>query len=111
MWILPEIYLFATNPVLKRYRGRPPRNNPELFNIDSCLNEYFHKAVDFNVMYTHSLHKLDLKFFIISTPRKGTSSCLWTFYPIDRVAPSSKRIISDTYDVLTSIKYIMEDEG
>ena len=70
MWILPEIYLFATNPVLKRYRGRPPRNNPELFNIDSCLNEYFHKAVDFCASYTHSLNNLDPKKFSTAIPNK-----------------------------------------
>ena len=28
MRILPEIDLFASNPALKRYRGRPPGNSP-----------------------------------------------------------------------------------
>ena len=47
MWILPEIYLFSRNLVLKRYRSRPPGNIPELFNIDSCLKKYLNKAVDY----------------------------------------------------------------
>ena len=33
------------------------------------------------------------------------------FDTIDGVAPSSKRIIYDTYDVLTSINHIVEAEG
>ena len=30
MWVLPEMDIFASNPVLKRYRGFPPGNSPEL---------------------------------------------------------------------------------
>ena len=62
----------------------------------------------FHVRYTHSLHKLNPKRFIIETSDKGTSSYLHIFDTIDSVAPSSKYIISDTYDVLTKIKYIVE---
>ena len=103
--------LFASIPVVKRYRGRPPGNSPELYYLDSCLNKDFHKAVDCHVRYTHSLHKLDSKRFSIETPKKVTSAYLRIFYPIDDIAPSIERIISDMYDVLTSIKYIVEDEG
>ena len=77
MWILPEMNLFASNPVLKRYRIRPPGNSPELFNLDSFLNKCLHKAVYFRVRYTHSLHKLDPKNISIETPKKGTSAYLW----------------------------------
>ena len=87
MWILSEIDLFSSNPILKRYRSCPPGNSPELCNIDSCLNGDLHKAVDFHVMYTHSLHKLDKKMFSNATPTKGTSSYLRIFDPIDGVAP------------------------
>ena len=34
MWILPEIDIFTSNPVLKRYRSCPPGNIPELCNLD-----------------------------------------------------------------------------
>ena len=44
-------------------------------------------------------------------PKKVTSAYLWIFDPIDGVAPSRKCIIYHTYDVLTSIKYIVEAEG
>ena len=74
MWILPEMDLFASNPVLKRNRGRPPGNSPELCNIDSCLNKDVRKSVDFNVRYKNLLHKLDPKKFIIAMPKKGTSA-------------------------------------
>ena len=67
--------------------------------------------MDCHVRYTNSLHKLDPKRFSITTQKKGTSAYLWVFDPIDSVAPSSEWIISDTYDVLASIKYIVEDEG
>ena len=100
MWILPEIYLFSRNLVLKRYRSRPPGNIPELCNIDSCLNEDFQKAVDCNVRYTYLLHKLDPKRFSIATRKKGTSAYLRIFGPIDGVTQSSERIISNTYDLL-----------
>ena len=103
--------LFASDSILKRYRVRSHGNIPELFNIDFCLNKDFHKAVDCHVRYTHSLHKLDSKRFSIETPNKVTSAYLRIFYPIDDIAPSIERIISDMYDVLTSIKYIVEDEG
>ena len=89
MWILPEIDLFASNPVLKCYRGRPPENSPELCNIDSCLNEYFHKAVDCNVWYKNPLHQLYPNFFSIATTKKRTSAYLQNFDPIDGVSPSS----------------------
>ena len=111
MWILPKMDLFARNPVLKFYRGRPPGNIPEICNRDSCLNKDLHKAVDFYVRYTHLLHKLDPKKFSIATPKKRTSAYLRIFGPIDGVYPSSERIISNTYDVLTPINYIVEAEG
>ena len=82
MWNLPEIDLFATNPVLKRYRGRPPGNIPELCNSDSCSNEDLHKSVDYHVRYTHSLHKLDPKTCSIATPKKGTPSYLHFFFQL-----------------------------
>ena len=74
MWILPEMGLFSSNPILKHYRSHPPGNSPELYNIDSCLNEDLHKAVDFCVRYTHSLHKLDPKTFSIENKIKGKSA-------------------------------------
>ena len=101
MWILPEMDIFTTNPVLKRYRSCPPGNSPELCNLDSFLNKYLHKAVDFHVRYTYSLHKIDLKKFSIYTPKKVTSAYLCIFVPIDGVNPQSEPIIYDTYDVLT----------
>ena len=54
MCILPEMNIFASNPVLKRYISFPPVNIPELCNIDYCLNKYLHKVVDCHVRYTHS---------------------------------------------------------
>ena len=53
MWILPEMDLFSRNPVLKRYISCPPENVPELFDLDSSLNEDLHKAVGCHVSYTH----------------------------------------------------------
>ena len=111
MWILPQMDILDINPFLKRYRGRSPGNSPELWNIDSCLNEYLYKAVDFHVWYKNSFHKLGPKTFSIATPKKVTPAYLHIFDSIAGVAPSSKRIISDTYDVLKSIKYIVEAEG
>ena len=100
MWILPEIHIFTSDPVLKCYIGRLSRNSLELCNLDSCLNKYLHKSVDCHVWYKKSLHKLDPKKFSIETPKKGTSAYLWIFDPIDDVAPSSERIISNTYDLV-----------
>ena len=54
MWILPEMDIFTSNPVLKCYRSCPPGNIPELFNLDYCLNRVLHKAVYCRVRYTHS---------------------------------------------------------
>ena len=107
MWILPEMDLFASNPVLKCYRSLLPGNSPELFNLDYFLNKYLHKAVDCNFMCTHTLHKSYPKKFSIATTKKGTSAYLWTFGPIDGVTPSSKHITSDKYDVPKSINYIV----
>ena len=111
MQILPEMYLFSSDPFLKCCRGRPPGNIPELCNLDSCLNEYFHKAVDFCASYTHSLNNLDPKKFSTAIPNKWTSYYLCIFDPIDGISPSSEQIICDRYDVLTSIKYIVEAES
>ena len=49
--------------------------------------------------------------FSIVTPKKGTSAYLWISVTIDGIAPSIERIISDTYAVLTPIKYIVEAKG
>ena len=57
------------------------------------------------------MHKSDPKRFSIAIPKKVILSYPQIFYPIDGVAPSSERIISDTYGVLISIKYIVEAEG
>ena len=54
MLILTEMNLFASDPVLKFYRGCPPENIPKLFHLDYFLNKYLYKAVDFYVRYTHS---------------------------------------------------------
>ena len=108
MCILPEMDIFSRDPILKGCRGCPPGNIPELYNLDSCPNQYFHKVVCCHVRYTHSLHKFYLKRFSIATPKKGTSTYLRIFDPIDGVTPPSKRTISDMYDVLTSIQYIVE---
>ena len=70
MWILTEIDLFASDPGLKCYICRPPGNSPELFNIYSCPNKYFHKAVDYHVRYTHSLHKFYPKNLVLQLQRK-----------------------------------------
>ena len=77
------------------------RTREELCNIDYYLNKDLHKAVDFHVRYTHSLHKLYPKKFSIDTPKKVTSAYLCIFGPIDGVNPQSEPIIYDTYDVLT----------
>ena len=111
MWILPEMYLFAMDPVLKYYRGCPSGIILENCNIDSCLSKYLHKALDCCVRYTHLLHKLDRERFGIEILQKITSAYPKIFDPIDRVSPSSERIISNTYDVLTPIKYIAEAKG
>ena len=111
MWIWPKIDLFASNPLIKRYIGRPSWNILELCNIDFCLNKDLHKAVYCHVSYTHSLHKLYLEKFSIAMSKKGTPDYLRIFDIIDSAATSSKQIISDMYDVLISIKYIMEAEG
>ena len=65
MWSLPEMDILHSNPVLKRFRGRPYGNIPELCNLDSCLNEDLHKAVDCHVSYTHSLNKSDPIFLVL----------------------------------------------
>ena len=72
MWILPEMNLFANNPIIKRYRSRTPVNSPELYNINSFLKKYLHKAVDCHVRFKNSLYKLYPEKFIIETPKKGT---------------------------------------
>ena len=111
MWILPEMDIFASDTDLKLYRGHTPGNSPEIFNLDSCMNKYFHKAVDCHVRYKDSLHKLDPKKFNIATPKKETSAHLRIFDPIESVDTSNERIISKKYDVLTSINHIVEAEG
>ena len=111
MWILPEIDLFVRKPFLKQCKGCPPRNIPEICNIYSCLNKDLHKAVDFHFWYTYSLHKLYPKGLSIWNPKKVTSAYFWIFGIIYNVTPSNEWIISDTYGVLTSIKYIMEAKG
>ena len=110
MWILPEMYIFDRNPVPKHYINHPPGNSPELCNINSCLNEDLHNAVDCYVRFTHSLHKLYPKKFSIATSKKVTSAYLWIFDPIDGIAPSINWIILYKYDVLTSTYYIVEAE-
>ena len=87
------------------------RTREELCNIDYYLNKDLHKAVDFHVRYTHSLHKLNPKKFSIATSRKVTSAYLRILGPIDDVTPSSKRIICETHDLLTLIDYIMKTKG
>ena len=57
------------------------------------------------------MHKLYPKKFSIATPKKVTLAYLWIFNPIDGIATSSKRIISDTYDELTPVKNIVEAKG
>ena len=101
MWILPEMDIFSRNHFFKLYRGCQPDNIPELCKLYSCLNRDLQKAVDFHVRYTHSLHKLDPKRFSITTPKKGTLAYLSMFDQIAGVAPSSKRIIYETYNVIT----------
>ena len=100
--------ILAISTALKFYRSCLPGNSPGHFNIYSCLNKHLHKAVDYHVRYTHSFHKFDPKRFSISTPQKGKPDYLWIFDPIDGVASSIQHIISDIYDVLTSIKYMVE---
>ena len=101
MWILPEMDIFTSDPLLKLYIGLPHGNILELCNLDSCIKKESHKAVDFHVRYTQSLHKLYPKKFSIDTPKKATSAYLCIFGPIDGVNPQSEPIIYDTYDVLT----------
>ena len=79
--------IFTSDPLLKRYIGLPHGNIPELCNLDFCIKKDSHKAVDFHVRYTHSLHKSDPKKFSIDTPKKGTSAYLRIFGPIDGVSP------------------------
>ena len=59
----------------------------------------------------NSYQKLDPKRFSIATRKKGTSAYLRIFDTIDGIAPSIECIIYNTYDLLTSIKYIVEAEG
>ena len=47
----------------------------------------------------------------IANPKKGILAYLLIFDTIDGVSPSMEKIIYDTYDILTSINYIMEAEG
>ena len=61
-------------------------------------------------IHIHCINKIR-KRFGIGTPKKLTLAYLLIFDPIYGVAPSIERIISDTHDVLTSIKYSMEAEG
>ena len=93
--------IFTREPVLKCYKIHPPGNIPELCDIDSCPNKYLHKAVDCHVRYTHSFHKLDPKRFSISTLKKLIPAYIKILDPIEGIDPSSERIISDTYYVLT----------
>ena len=99
MWVLPEMDIFTSNPVIKRYRSCPPGNIPELCNLDYCLNKDLHKAVGCHVRYTHSYHKLDPKTFSIATPKKGTSAYLQIFDTIGGVASSIEKIIHVIYDL------------
>ena len=87
MWILPKMDIFASNPVLKRYRGHTPGNSPEICNLYAYLNEYLHKTVNCHVRYTHSLHKLYPKKISITTPKKGKSAYLRIFGPIEGITP------------------------
>ena len=103
--------IFTREPVLKCYKIHPPGNIPELCDIDYCPNKYLHKAVDCHVRYTHSFHKLDPKKLSTPTPRKGKPAYLRILDPIDGISSSREGIISDTYDVLISIMYIVEAEG
>ena len=57
------------------------------------------------------MHKFDPKKFSIATPKKRTPAYPLIFYPIDGVAQSSEQIIYEIYDVLPSIKYIVETKG
>ena len=54
MCILTGMNLYTSYPGLKRYRSRTDGISPEHCNIDLCLNEDLHKAVDFHVRYTRS---------------------------------------------------------
>ena len=67
--------------------------------------------MDCHVRYTNSLQKLDQEEFSTEMKKKGTPAYLQIFDPIDGVGPSIKRIISYTYDVLTSIKYNVDTKG
>ena len=49
--------------------------------------------------------------FSIATPKKVISAYLQIFDTIDGVTSSIERIIYNTYDLLTSIKYTVEVEG
>ena len=91
--------------------AEPSGNSSELCNIDSHLNKYLHKAVDFHFRYTNSLHKLCLKKFSIASPKKGTSAYFRIFDPIGGVVLLIEHIISNMYDVLTSIKDTVEAGG
>ena len=70
MWILPEIYILASESILERYKGSPHGNGPELCNNDSRLKEDLHKAVYFHVRYTHLLQKFDPKKLLLQLQRK-----------------------------------------
>ena len=52
-----------------------------------------------------------LKWRDIATTKKWISTYLGIFDTIGGVAPSIEKIIYNMYDLLTSIKYIVEDEG
>ena len=64
-----------------------------------------------SIIYLRNCLIIDPKKFSIATPKKGISAYLWIFDAIDGVTPSIEKIIYNTYDLLTSIKYIMEAEG
>ena len=74
MWILPEIYILASESILERYKGSPHGNGPELCNNDSRLKEDLHKAVYFHVRYTHLLQNIWSENIIIATPKKEASA-------------------------------------
>lgn len=107
-WILPEQNLFYDQPELKRYRGRPPGNCPELNSLDQSCNKDIHEAVNKHVALTLSLEDGDDRKFSLNTPTQAKKAYRRIF---EEVAPEIRRIIQDRSNIVNSLKWIVKYKG
>ena len=71
--------------------------SPELYNLDSNLNQDVHLAVTDNINMTMELNKEDLQKSLMTTLKAGAKDYCCIFHSNTSTAPSSK-IIIDNYE-------------